>query len=707
MLAILERIKPDSDRIDLLVELVDRLRPRNRWAWQDPDDPGASVRMLTQLLKGNPGHAWALRNYLTTLLSQRRHTSLYSDVGILSNDGFVTELKRRITYRFLPPALNDLYLSDALDQVLYDEEDHAWICKVPTADWMDLYDVIADAPSPVEHGAAIPGRARYVTLMGLLDAIRTLSCRICALGLEPRLVHSYSEIEEFDSPFLMQNIEVNHYLDEYGRYLDGKLEQPEPARHLLVMLEQCEEVVLKIRRGALNGGTSVALTYLLVALQQSIVRLHKLLYLVDVGGDLPPPPGVDLQAIASRSAHPERPVPSGRRLAAVDLAEELIGAHNAKYRIRGLLRDNVDLLARNVTENASRTGEHYIAESRRDLRHMFVAASGAGFIVAFMAMFKIMLGYLRSPPLVEAFLFSMNYSLGFILVHVLHFTIATKQPAMTAQRIAATLHPDGKGRALDPDSLADLVTKVFRTQIMAVLGNILLAFPVAWAIAVGYKAINGSHMVDPVKAHHLLMDVDPIHSLALFYAAIAGVWLFVAGLISGYYDNKALYTRMGQRVRQLRRLRRLLGEERLGRFADYIEDNLGGLMGNFYFGLMLGMTGTVGYLLGLPLDIRHVAFSTANVATALVGLEYRVPLETLINAAAGVLLIGAVNLFVSFGLALWVAMRARKIRFKRGILLLRALGRRLLASPIEFVLGPKHPPVIPAPDTELLMRDTK
>ena len=708
MLAILERIDPDSDRLDLLVDLVDRLRPRHRWVWQKADDPAQAVRTLTQLLKGNPAQAWALRRYLTTLLEHRRHTSLYSDIGILSNDGFVTELKRRITYRFLPPALNDLYLSDALDQVLYDEDDHEWIRLVPTADWMALFDVIASAPPPQDPGGApaTPDRARYVTLMGLLDAIRTLSCRICALGLEPRLIHSYSEIEDFDSPFLMQNIEVNRYLDEYARYLDGKIEQPEPAHHLLVMLDQCEDVVLKIRRSAQSTGTSVALTYLLVALHQSIDRLHKLLYLVDVSGELPSAPGVDLVAVASRAASLERPVTS-RRLAAVALAEELISAHNAKYRIRGLLRDNVDLLARNVTENASRTGEHYIAETRRDLRHMFVAASGAGFIVGFMAMFKIMLGYLHTAPLVEAFLFSMNYSLGFILIYVLHFTVATKQPAMTAQHIAASLQRADNGRALDADSLAELVTKVFRTQIVAVLGNVVLAFPVAWAIAIGYKAISGHHIVDPLKAQHLLADVDPIHGPALFYAAIAGVWLFLAGLISGYYDNKALYTRMGQRVRQLRRLRRMLGEERLGRFAGYVEDNLGGLMGNFFFGLMLGMTGTVGYLLGLPLDIRHVTFSTANLATALVGLDYQVPLEVVATASGGVLLIGVVNLLVSFGLALWVAMRARKVRFKRGILLVQALGRRLIASPIDFFLGPKQQPIIRETSSELLMRDTK
>jgi len=713
MLAILERIDPHSDRIDLLVELVCCLRPRRR----DRPHARAAVRTLTQLLKGNPQQAWALRSYIVTLLEKRRHTSLYSDVGILSNDGFFTELKRRIAYRVLPPALDDIYLSDALDRVLYAEDDHEWIRAVPDEDWLALFDVLANAPPP--PGAA-PDRAHYVTVSGMLDAIRTLSCRICALGLEPRLVHSYSEIEEFDSPFLMQNIEVNTYLDAYGRYLDGTVERPDDARHLLVMLDQCEAVVAKIRRNSLSFGTSVALTYVLVAITQSIGRLRKLLFLVDVSEAARPralpapvaPPtdipdetseqdSIELGAgyngtlLPATTAPDAPPQDSKRRAAAVALAQELVEGHNTKYQVRGLFRDNIDLLARNVTENASRTGEHYIAESRGGLRRMFGASAGAGFIVGFMAMFKILLSHLRAPPLVESFLFSMNYSLGFMLVHMLHWTIATKQPAMTAQRIAAGLH-SRDGRDIDFDSMAELVNKVFRTQVVSVLGNVAVAFPTALLIAIAYQQMMGHHLVTPEKAHHLLHDIDPIHSPALFYAAIAGVWLFVAGLISGYYDNKALYTRMGQRVRQLRWLGWLLGSERRARLSVYVEDNLGGLMGNFFFGILLGTTGTVGYLLGLPLDIRHVTFSTANFATALVGLDYQMSWQMVANAALGVALIGAVNLVVSFHLALSVALRARKIRFTRGILLLRALGRRFLRAPLDFFIGPKNPDVIDA-----------
>ena len=680
MLSTLERLAPDTGRIDLLVELVDKLRPPHP---SQGEITAANVRTLTQLLRGNPEHAARLGASLSTLLEQRRHTSLYTDIGILSNDGFVVELKRRIAYRFLPPALDDAYLADAIDQVLFVDTDWRWINAVPTADWLALFDVIA-AATPREHAAA----AQRTTLLGMLDAIRTLSCRVCALGLEPRLIRSNPDIETFDSPFLMQNIEVNDYLDGYARMLGDEGGAPEDARHLLVMLDQCDAVLAKIRKNAAAQGTSVALTYLIVALTQSIDRLRKLLFLVDVSGDLPSAPTVDLVAAANDATPPAAPPTSLRRAAAITLAQELVEAHNAKYEVAGLFADNIDLLARNVTENASRTGEHYIAETRAELRHMFLSSAGAGVIVGCMALFKILLGYLRSAPLVEAFLFSMNYSIGFMLIHVMHLTIATKQPAMTAARIAAGLSSKD-GRHIDLDNMAELVNKVFRTQCIAVLGNLATVIPVAWGIAMLWRRVTGAQLVTPDKALHMLHDIDPIHSPALLYAAIAGVCLFVAGLISGYYDNKALYTRMAQRVRQLRGLGRWLGQERLARLSVYLENNLGGLMGNFYFGILLGTIGTLGDLLGLPLDIRHVTFSAANFSTALVGLDHRVSWQLAATSIAGFLAIGAVNLLVSFSLALWVALRARKIRFEHGIDLLRALGRRFIAAPIDFFIGPE------------------
>jgi site-specific recombinase len=686
MLNILERIDADSSDIGLMVELFNTLRPKRP---SDGARATANVRTLCQLLKGNPAHALALRGYARKLIASRRHSSLYTEIGVLSNDGFFTELKTRIAYRMLPPALGSDYLSEALDQIVYKRTDYLWMGAVPASDWLALIDVVC-------HPAGAPAGGGNLMLPGLLEAIRTLSYRVCAIGLEPRLTNFHTEMETYESPFMVQNFEVNAYLQSYQRMLAGEDVALEDARHLLVMLDQCDVVVTKIRKKALIQGTSIALTYLLVTLSQSLDRMRKLLFLVDVSGELQHHPAAEVNLLAASSPSSEQHdgPPCPRRSAAVGLALELVEAHNNKYMVSDLLRDNINLLARNVTENASHTGEHYVADHRRELGGMFFSSAGAGLVIGFMALFKILMSYLRAAPLVETFLFSMNYSLGFVFIHLLHFTVATKQPAMTASRIAAGLHSKD-GRNIDLDSMAELCNKVLRTQNMAVLGNLATAIPTAWLIAMAWPLMTGHHLVSPEKAMHLLHDIDPIHGPALIYAAIAGVCLFVAGLISGYYDNKALYTRWAQRVAQLRGLRWVLGQERLTRLGVYLENNLGGLMGNFFFGILLGVMPFIGFMTGIPLDIRHVTFSSANFATAMVGLDHNVSWELVVTSVVGFLAIGTVNLLVSFGLALWVALRSRQVRFKHGWQLLKALGRRFRQGPISFFFGSRHEEAAP------------
>src|SRR5690554_8098711 len=79
------------------------------------------------------------------------------------------------------------------------------------------------------------------------------------------------------------------------------------------------------------------------------------------------------------------------------------------------------------------------------------------------------------------------------------------------------------------------------------------------------------------------------------------------------------------------------------------------------------MTGYVGYLLGLPLDIRHVAFSSANLGFA--SFSDFQGWGTFLLGLLFVMMIGFVNLWVSFALALMVALRSRTCRIEPGILL--------------------------------------
>jgi site-specific recombinase len=346
----------------------------------------------------------------------------------------------------------------------------------------------------------------------------------------------------------------------------------------------------------------------------------------------------------------------------------------------------LSMLALRVTDNAGRTGEHYITTDWPGYREMWRSAMGAGFIIAFMALLKIYASKLGLAPMNQAFVFSMNYALGFVLIHMLHFTIATKQPAMTAATIAAAVS-ESQSRG-DLGRLADLIVDVLRSQFAAILGNVSIAFPTAIALAYSVAFITGGPFLDGGKAFHLLHELNPIASLAIPHAAIAGVCLFLSGLISGYFDNRAAYDRVPERISRLSWLRTIVGPDRAARTGQWVGENLGGIAGNFFFGIMLGSMGTIGLLFGLPLDIRHIAFAAANFAYALVALDFALPWQEYVWGAVGVALIGLTNLTVSFALALWVALRARDTEFGRTRELLRMLLRRVTAAPGRFFLPP-------------------
>lgn len=231
-----------------------------------------------------------------------------------------------------------------------------------------------------------------------------------------------------------------------------------------------------------------------------------------------------------------------------------------------------------------------------------------------------------------------------------------------------------------------------RTQFVAILGNVLLAIPTAGLIAWGWQAAFGQPVVNADKARHLLHDLDPLGSLALFHAAIAGVYLFLSGLIAGYYDNKAIYRRIPERLAEHRLLGHLIGKRLAWKLGHYVEHNLGALAGNFYFGLFLGLTGTIGIILGLPLDIRHITFSAANLAFGSVALDFQIPGRELLYYACGVALIGMTNLAVSFTLALWVALRSRKLGGGQILPLFFLLLNRFFSNPLQFFFPPRAEP---------------
>jgi site-specific recombinase len=648
--------RPDDASGDVLAGIIALIRPHGR---EGVEAAESRFRILLRLLGANPELASALALHLKAVLTKRMHRTLYSESGVLATQGFFSGLSTRLLERMLPPAVDDDFLRDLFSEVFDVAGDGFWMAAIPREDWgtlLDLLDIEGEAFAP----------ARRQCWLELFEAMRMASHRLAALGMEPALLRYMPALARHESPFLAQSDEIREFIARQTR-----AEEPQPHDgHLEVLLEQCSDYVDTIRRKSREAGVGVNLVFLLARIEQIVARLRLLRTLV-----LPDEP--DDRA--------------GVRQRAIDFFLLLVRQENRRHSLRDLFAGTTQLLARRVTEQASKSGEHYVTGSRSEFVQMFRAAAGAGFIIGAMALIKVLTSKVHMPAIWEALAHSLNYGLGFVIIHLLHLTIATKQPAMTAATLAAAL--DGKqNRDARLNVLVDLATQVSRTQWISIAGNVVIGFLTSLAIAMTAAEFMDWRPVDTVKGAHLLHDLSPWQSLALLHAAIAGVFLFLSGLISGYYDNQSLYLRVPERLERVKWLRRMLGEYRLSRLADYVEHNLGALMGNFLFGCMLGCTPIIGALLGLPLDIRHVAFSSANLAYGLQALDFNVPWSVIAFSVAGVILIGMTNLLVSFSLAMKVALSSRGIKPEDTRGLSVKLAKRFLIRPRDFFWPPKDPP---------------
>jgi site-specific recombinase len=651
---------PDPERsLALFVDLFDAIRPRRS---KDQASGSAHYIFVIEHLEADAALAAAMRGQLQSLLSSRRLQRFFADSGILPATGFFSELGRIVSSRLLPEVPDNSDFRGCLQQVFHRPDDWVWLQDIPTELTLRFWHALAPA-SPAELAEFAP-TFEYVTDQ-IIEALLVLSYRIGALGSEPELDRLGPSFARHTVRFHATAAAAQRFADAWRRHQVESCGLEGEIKDLDVMLDQSREALDDAHRIALRRGTSLHLTYVLQRSRQTLDRIERLTELLGHAHALE---GEGAMIVAWSSVF--------REALRMDSRRNSPSLHIAS---------GIEMLALRVTDNAAKTGEHYIAETPAQYAGMWRAAAGAGVIIAAMALLKIFSGKLDLAPAGYALLYSLNYGLGFVVIYMLHLTVATKQPAMTAQTIAGYLGSASQGRVAELDRVVELAAAVTRSQLAAILGNVLLAMPAALLIAWALNYAAGAPIIDMGKAAHLLDDLDPL-GWAIPHAAVAGIFLFLSGLISGYFDNKASYARIGERVAQLRWLRTLFGSDRAEAVGNYLENHLGGIMGNFLFGCMLGSTGTIGQILGLPVDIRHIAFASANLGYAWQAFDYALPLRTLLWAGLGVALIGFTNLAVSFALALWMALRARGVEFTQTGELLRRLWLLFKSRPALFLL---------------------
>ncbi|MGJ7457597.1 recombinase [Halomonas sp. RA08-2] len=616
-----------------------------------PDRVAKRLDGLVLYLRDHPDNARLLAESILGRFSDLELYPALVRLGILSREGLFREISTRLYDRLVPPPVDREDSRDLLASLIT-RHDKPWLEALPAHGWLRLGRVLMAA---LESEAR--DKARVHQQEECLYALEMLAIWVAAEELDPELMRIDERLTRIDSPFIALQREVHAFVESRASVAGGTRSDDYPAiDHLWVMLEQCNEQVARFRRrGGGSLGSSVNASHLIERLEDTLKRIERLIVLTS------PQPRIACTR-------------SGLRL-----WQELLLATAEKGSIGAIWRKSTRMMSRSITQNKSDHGEHYISRDLPSYLRLIATAAGAGVIIALMALIKIRIETWGLAPLSQAVLVSLNYGLGFVLVHLLHFTIATKQPAMTAASFAAEVERNRRGRSVSR-KLARLLLDVNRSQWAAVWGNVAAALATAFLITSVAMALSGHSLLSSDQITYQLRAISPVESLALLYAAIAGVWLFCSGIIAGFFDNRADHIQLSKRLVRHPALQRI-SEERRERLAHYLHENYGALAGNFLFGVLLGMTGYVGHLLGLPLDIRHVAFSSANLGFA--SFSDFQGWGSLSVGLLFVLMIGFINLWVSFALALMVALRSRSTLIEPGVLLV-GIRDEFLANPLRF-----------------------
>ena len=627
--------------LDFLAGLFSAIRPG-----PGRRDASANLQRVTEALEKSPV---LLHNLQHAVLSQLVRTDLSSalmESGMPLARGFWQELFGRLRHKLLPPLQDENDFLYVLNRVFFRDHDYRWVEAIPRADWIAFFEQLG-VSLHVDDGRIF---------RQLIGSLRTLSYQVAQLGLEKEVLSYLPEDDREDNPFVGQNYLVIELEREIG---DNS--QREISDRIITALSRCKSAIEYIREHHSERGASLHQTYMLLSLANRIERMMMLLDLLDTGHTLD----------------------TGRF---VELFRVLVRDENRKNSIVEFMSQSLGYLAYQIAEHKGKKGNKYITTTPAEYRAMLGSAMGGGAWVCLVVLIKNLLTRLPMAVFWHGFAYSVNYSVGFILIEETGATLATKQPAFTASAVASSL--DTRKNTYQPNlySLAVTVARVSRSQIASFAGNLIVVFPGVTLLAWGYDALFGSRLVAGDAAAKMLRDQHPWQSLSLLYACNAGVFLFLSGIIAGYVQNKIQYGQISRRLQTHPILRLSMPKPRLQQLAGYVERHAGSLIGNICLGFFLGMAGFVGEIFGIHFDIRHITISAGNVALAVYGLGLQnIPAGFLAEVLIGVLGIGFLNFLVSFSLAFFVAARSRGVRLREYPEFIGILARYFLRNPLDFV----------------------
>jgi site-specific recombinase len=642
-------------RADAFVALVQGLRPSDESTWRE-SELGAMLDALEPAGESRERFGAAV----AALLSDVDATNLVGVAGIPGHRGFWAEFGDRLATHMLPSVRDDRDLRELASRLYRTGRDAQALGDVPLDLFHRLTTLLVNAPPPCAWDGV---------RIAFADGFRLLLTRVESEGLSPKVRGRATASTVSASPFHLVGAAGDALVTAW---LDGSITTESAARFRKVAGE-CRKEVRVVQRRLDDAGVSVDVVFSLEVIERCLTRAALMTEIMET------PAGVQ----QSRAIH--------------RLLFRLMRSVCDDRSMRHLIGWNMHLLGRKIVDRSSETGEHYIARTRREYRHIWVAAAGGGALTVGTGVLKTVIHSWHLPPLPEGLLYGLNYAVSFLGLQHFGLILATKQPAMTAARFAAIIREsDGENRE---DQVAIAASQLTSSQLAAAVSNVVVVSIGAALFSWLFLALAGRPFMKEAEAIETLQVMSPVNSFTIWYAALTGVVLWLASVAGGWFDNWCVYHGISHGIAQ-RPARRAWERRLYEHIGGSLSRHAAGWGTNVSLGFMLGMTPEIGRFTGLPLDVRHVTLNTGIVSLAAAGVSMEPGLRWLLLAVAGIAAMFALNLSVSFGCSLFSAARAYELPAREVKGLLKSIGRRLWRSPLTFVRPPREN-VAHSPEPEL------
>ena len=648
--ALLDRLDPDAPLAQRHLWLMAVLD----WVRGDRSDALACTRRVTQLLDAaeqRPEWLPRWQRWWSTFHHTVDVTPLLADHGFAPRTAFLSELGHRLRRKLLPTTPETTDIGPLFDLLFPYPFDVTWLRALDDDTLARIGRLLSQSPGAPESGVALS-----TWQQSLLDATVFAVSQVGATGfaaeIRVRMSDEARQARHFHAlPQVLEAFRAS--VSQLGPHSP---QAQDAANALRQQLDNCRHAAYTVYSHLEAHGISVGIVFRLRQLRERVLRTKGL-----------------IDCLLAEQ---------GERASAALLAD-LVQIGQDSRSVRQLIAASSHLTAARVAERSAESGEHYITRNRAEYRAMLGKAAGGGAVIGLTTWAKFALYSLGLSAFWMGFAAGFNYAASFVLVQLLHLTVATKQPAVTAPAMVAKLR-DIKA-AGSVRRFVDEVAHLFRSQIAAILGNIGMVIPTVLLISALLHFAFGTAMIDEDKARHTLQDLQLLGPTLLF-AAFTGVLLFASSIVAGWVENWFVLHKLDSAIAYNPTITRRLGQRLALRCSHFMRTHVSGLAANISLGLMLGLVPAIAGFFGLELEVRHVTLVMGQLTAAVMALGWTVWLEPAFwSALAAMLLVGPINLAVSFYLAFRLALKARSVSDVNRQRIQGAIRHRLRRAPLSFL----------------------